>query len=121
MNIKESGLILFVENYPAALDFYTHQLGLPVREQQPELTVFQFGNSYLMVEKGGAASPAAKSRSQNPTVLRLDVEDFEQTVQELRNRHVTIEVSTHSWGIIGILLDPDGNRIEIKKHGISSL
>lgn len=115
MNIKESGIILFVEDYPALLDFYARQMGLPVREQQTNLTVFEFGGSYLMLESGGVSSPAAKSRAQNPTVLRLDVEDFEQTVQELTDRQVTVDVITQSWGIIGVLIDPEGNRIELKK------
>lgn len=115
MKIKESGIILFVENYPAALRFYSSQIGLPIREQLANLTIFEFGHSYLMLEDGGVSSPAAKSRSQNPTVIRLDVEDFEQTVQELQDRHVAIEVYSHSWGVIGVIIDPEGNRIEIKK------
>jgi lactoylglutathione lyase len=115
MRIQESGIILFTENYETAVDFYAAHMGLHVRERQINLTVFDFGGSYLMVERGGVGSSAEKSRAQNPTVLRFDVIDFEQAVQELLDRRVTVDVHIHSWGTIGVIIDPEGNRIELKK------
>lgn len=115
MNIKESGIILFMENYEDAVDYYAFQMGLTIRERQTDLTVFDFGSSYLMVERGGVGSSVEKSRAQNPSVLRFDVIDFEQAVLELLDRKVIVDVHKHSWGTIGVIIDPEGNRIEIKK------
>ncbi|GGK29204.1 hypothetical protein GCM10010965_22590 [Caldalkalibacillus thermarum] len=94
--------------------FYTQKLGLPLRKKGESLSILEFGGSYLMIEKGGVASSGEKTRAQNPTVLRLNVHDFEQTVQELREREVHVEVIKFDWGTIGVIIDPEGNRIEIK-------
>ncbi|WP_177238048.1 VOC family protein [Paenibacillus sp. 1_12] len=115
MKINESGIILFVENYEAALEFYTTKLGLTVRRQTTSLTIFNFGNSYLMIEDRGVASPVEKTRAQNPIIIRIDVQDFDQTVEELLKREVPVKVRRPEWGTIGIIIDPEGNRIEIKE------
>ncbi|MGG1637757.1 VOC family protein [Paenibacillus sp. FSL K6-3182] len=115
MNIHEAGIIIFMENYKETLDFYKTKLGLPVREQKEDLTIFDFGKSYLMVEDHGVSSAAEKTRAQNPTVLRLDVTDFDVTIKEIRDRGIEVKVYTPSWGTIGVIIDPEGNRIEIKE------
>ncbi len=51
-----------------------------------EMTILEFGGSYLMVE----------------------------TVKELRERGVSIDVRMFDWGTIGVIIDPEGNRIELK-------
>ena len=114
MNIAESGIILFAEHYEAAVAFYGDSLGLPVRERQADLTVFAFGASYLMVERGGFASPTEKSRQANPTVLRLDLADFAAAVTALRQKNIVVSVEAFAWGTIASLLDSEGNRIELK-------
>jgi lactoylglutathione lyase len=114
MIIKESGIIVFMEHYEAAVEFYAEKLGLPIRQRTEHLTFFEFGNSYLLVEQQGVASDNEKTRAQNPTVLRLDVEHFDAAVEELAARGVEVRVRRHDWGIIGIIIDPEGNRIELK-------
>jgi lactoylglutathione lyase len=32
----------------------------------------------------------------------------------MRNRGVNVDVHTFDWGKIGVIVDPEGNRIEIK-------
>jgi lactoylglutathione lyase len=114
MDIKESGVIVFMEHYETTLDFYITQLGLPVRKRTKHLTIFDFGSSYLMIEDGGVASATEKTRAQNPIVIRIDVVDFDRAVEELLARDVTVKVYRLNWGIIGVIVDPEGNRIEIK-------
>lgn len=114
IKIKESGIILFTEHYQEALEFYLHKIGLPLREQKEDLAILDFGEGYLMIETNGVASKVAKTRAQNPTVLRIDVTDFYETVTELRERGTDVTVRKLSWGTIGVIIDPDGNRIEIK-------
>lgn len=114
MKIKETGFILFLENYKENVDFYRLRLGLSIREQKENLMIFDFGNSYLIVEDNGVGSEVEKTRAQNPTVIRIDIEDFDTTVEELLERHVNVKVSRHEWGTIGVIIDPEGNRIEIK-------
>lgn len=114
MTLNKSGVILFTEHYQKAVSFYENVLGLEVRERKNNLTVFDFGGSYLMVEVGGFSSPVEKDRRSNPTVLRLDIDDFDETVLSLKKQHIAVAVSSFDWGRIGSLVDPDGNRIELK-------
>ena len=115
MKIKETGFIVFMERFERALEFYEGGLGLRVRVRKAGLAQLDFGGSYLMIEDGGAAAAAEKTRAQNPTVIRLDVTDFEETVEELRERGVDVLVQSFGWGTIGTVIDPEGNRIELKK------
>ncbi|NQX58125.1 VOC family protein [Paenibacillus qinlingensis] len=114
MKIKESGIILFAENYEKAVDYYINQIGLPLRLQKEDLSFLDFGDSYLLIEGKGVASQREKTRAQSSVCLRMDVDDFDQTVLELQLRGVEVDVRRADWGTIGIIIDPEGNRIEIK-------
>lgn len=114
MNIKETGFILFLENYEKNLSFYTEKLGLKVREEKHGLSKLDFGGSYLMIENNGVSNFSEKNRAQNPTVIRIEVQDFDKTINELEDRKVNIKVHKFDWGTIGVIIDPEGNRIEIK-------
>jgi len=115
MKIAETGFIIFMERYPETLKFYTEKLRLHVRKQEDGLTIFDFGRSYLMLEDHGVSSAEEKTRAQNPTVIRIDVFDFDHTVEELTERGVQVQVHQFNWGTIGVIIDPEGNRIEIKE------
>ncbi|MBD2843858.1 VOC family protein [Paenibacillus sp. IB182496] len=114
MNIKETGFILFLENYEENLSFYTEKLGLNVRERKDGMSKLDFGGSYLMIENNGVLNLNEKNRAQNPTVIRIEVQNFDETINELEKRKVNIEVRKFNWGKIGVIIDPEGNRIEIK-------
>lgn len=114
MQIRQTGIVLFTEHYDRAVEFYETVLGLEVLERQNEVTVFAFGQGYLMVEKNGFAAASEKDRRQNPTVLRLDVSDFAISVNRLRNQNIEVRVDAYDWGRIAILVDTEGNRIELK-------
>jgi lactoylglutathione lyase len=107
---------LFLENYEENVTFYTDKLGLPLRERKEGLSKLDFGGSYLMIEKRGVAGIKEKTRAQNSTVIRIEVQDFNGTVNELKNRGVAVTVHRFDWGIIGAFTDPEGNRIEIKDY-----
>lgn len=113
---EQPGLILFTENYEACLGFYRDTLGLNQVYQKRGLTVLQFGSAYLMVETSGVASTGMKSHAQNPVTLRFNVADVESTAEMLRGRGVEVAVHHWDWGITGLMLDADGNRVELKDH-----
>ncbi len=46
--------------------------------------------------------------------LRFNVADIDTAIDMLRDRGVTVDVHTWSWGVTGHFLDPDGNRCEIR-------
>jgi len=116
MKIKETGFILFLENYEENVAFYTDKLGFHVRERKVGLSKLDFGGGYLMIENGGVSSSVEKTMSENPTIIRIEVEDFEETVRVLEGRGVSVDVHHLDWGTIGVIIDPEGNRIEIKRY-----
>jgi lactoylglutathione lyase len=73
MKMKESGIILFTENYEKAVDYYVNQIGLTLRLKKDTLSFLEFGNSYLLIEGGGAATTGEKTRQQSSVCLRIDV------------------------------------------------
>ncbi|MGR9050630.1 VOC family protein [Halobacillus faecis] len=115
MEVDEFGLILFVERFEPCVRFYQRLLQLPVRRSQDTLVCFELQTGYLMVEKGGVAQPGEKKRIHNPTVLRFDVKDLSKEVHHLKERGIRFleERRVFDWGTIAVLLDPDGNRIEL--------
>jgi lactoylglutathione lyase len=116
MKIKQTGFILFLEHYEENVKFYIDKLGLRIRERKEGLSVLDFGGSYLMLEENGVFNSVEKTRSQNPTVIRIEVLDFEETIREIEQRGITILIQKFNWGTIGVIIDPEGNRIEIKDY-----
>ncbi|RCW41629.1 VOC family protein [Paenibacillus prosopidis] len=114
MEIRETVIILFYEDYELVLKFYSEQLGMKIRQRGNSLSILDFGGSYLMLEENGVASDKEKTRSQNPTVIRFNVNNFDSAVSEIVARGVKVEVKSFEWGTIGVVFDPEGNRIELK-------
>ena len=114
--LRQTGVILFVERYDACVAFYRDVFGLPVVTTLDELTIFAFGDGYLEIERGGTAVDPAKSRQQNPTVLRFDVADLDDALARLQAQGVAADRFGFDWGDIAVVVDPDGNRCELKRH-----
>ena len=114
IQLQRAGIILFTNDYDGCVAFYRDALGLPVLGQQPDLTVFDFGGAYLMIETPGPKSSGRRQRDQNPTVLRFDVDDVHATAVALATRGVQVTQRQFDWGTIGVFYDPDGNRCELK-------
>ncbi|ASN05627.1 VOC family protein [Virgibacillus necropolis] len=122
MQFREFGLMLFVEHYEECTTFYRDLLQLEVRNEKETLVAFELPNGYLMVEQGGVGSEQEKSRKQNPTVLRFDVESLSPIVERLEERgvHFSKKGLKFDWGTIAVFNDPDGNRIELGEINSSS-
>lgn len=115
----QPGVILFTQHYEACVRFYRDALDLPVMFDKGHLITLGLGSGYLMIERDGVAVDGSKSRAQNPTILRFNVEDVEAAASLLRGRGIAVEVSHWDWGITGQFRDPDGNLCELKNQGDS--
>ena len=120
MDIVQTGIVLKTENYEDCRDFYRDTLCLPIIFVEDHdtwnITCFEIGASYLMIETGGVASPPEKSFAQSPIKIRLNVSDIESTVRELQTRGVATVILRHDWGEVAEFCDPDGNRVAVRKH-----
>ena len=67
-----------------------------------------------MIETGGMARDNRKLNSENPTMLRFNVQDVEACAELLRKRGVAVEIKAFDWGVVGTFFDPDGNACELK-------
>lgn len=112
--VRTHSIILGTERFAACVAFYRDILELPVWYEKPGLVCLRFGDGYLMVETGGAARDGRKSLSENPAMLRFNVDDVVAAAAELRQRGVAVDVAHYAWGTVGVFLDPDGNACEFK-------
>ncbi|WP_109314847.1 VOC family protein [Pseudovibrio ascidiaceicola] len=112
------GVILFTERFEACVAFYEHMLGLTVIERAQELVSFQLGGGYLMVERGGHGSERQKSRTQNPCVLRFNMDDIDTAIDVLRAKGLDVKAQVFDWGTIAAFTDPDGNLCELKSPAL---
>ena len=109
------GIILGTEHYDECLEFYRDTLGLPVWYDKGHLCCLHLGNGYLMIEHGGHAKRAGrKATSENPIILRFNVEDVRVAADGLRAKGLQVDVRTFDWGTVGTFCDPDGNVCELK-------
>lgn len=120
MQISYCGFILNTENYPACVAFYRDVLGLVVLfdkdTAEEQLTCFDLGGAYLMVEPGGRASALRKEVAICPVKLRLNTPDIDAAIAHLRARGVAVEARDHPWGRTAEFADPDGNRCALRSE-----
>lgn len=107
-----TGLILYVDNYTECVEFYSAVLGLPVLFENDELTCFNLGSSYLMVEPSDAhiGGPPNAAR----TCLRMNVQDVQAMTAKLRGSGVEVDLQEHTWGTVAKFHDPAGNLCAFK-------
>lgn len=115
--VQTFGIILGTERYEDCVQFYRDILGLPVWYEKPGLICLRFGTGYLMIETGGMACDGRKPNSENPTMLRFNVNDVRAAAAELESKGVSVRVAEYGWGIVGAFIDPDGNACELKDAG----
>ncbi len=115
MKADETGILLWVKNYEACVEFYEKTLELKIRFQKPHLTNFNFGKGYLLVEKADPASPEARQPENRAFIIRINVPDVQHAIWELRAKEVEVEFNSYDWGDVGHFHDPDGNRLEFCK------
>ena len=118
MKIEKHGIILNVEKFAECVAFYKDLFKLSEMFSKVEgpfrLTCLEFGDSYLMIETGGVATPSGKDVSQCPTKLRFNVLDIYEALESVREYGVDAEIIENDWGSIISIFDPDGNRISIR-------
>ena len=117
-----SAITLFVEDSPAAKEFYQRAFGLPVFYKDDNSTVFQIGNTLInlltvsaapeLIEPAAVADPAAGHRF----VFTITVADVDATAAGLVERGVTLlnGPMDRPWGIrTASFADPAGHIWEI--------
>jgi len=114
LDVRTHGIILGTERFEDCVVFYRDTLGLPEWYRKDGLVCLRFGDGYLMVEHGGVAKSGRKPNSENPTMLRFNVDDVTGSADALRAKGVDVDVRYYTWGRVGTFLDPDGNACELK-------
>jgi len=112
---------VFVNNQPAALEFYTEKLGLEKIQDEPYgegtrwITVSPVGaRTRILLEKAEQDyEKALVGRSDEGPVMVLRTDDVLAAYEELRKRGVrfTGEPYRSPWGFGVVLLDQDGSPI----------
>ncbi|MDF1839216.1 MAG: VOC family protein [Planctomycetota bacterium] len=105
-----TGFILYVPQYEACVNFYSRVLKLPTLFTTGDLTCFELGDSYLMVEPGGPE----RRDAEHPTCLRLNVPDVKGQADRLQAQGVPVDYQEHDWGTVAKFEDPAGNLIAFK-------
>lgn len=115
-------ITLFVEDVPAAKEFYRTAFGLPVHYEDADSAVFRFGDTLVnllkatevaeLIEPEPVAPPNAGSRFQ----LTINVADVDATCAELERRGVQLLNGPidRPWGVrTAAFRDPAGHVWEI--------
>jgi catechol 2,3-dioxygenase-like lactoylglutathione lyase family enzyme len=117
-----SAITLFVEDLEATKAFYRQVFGLPLRFEDGDSAVFDFGNALInllrataaveLIEPAAVAGRDAGSRLQ----LTIDVDDVDAMCAELTGRGVTLlnGPMDRPWGVrTASFMDPGGHVWEI--------
>jgi catechol 2,3-dioxygenase-like lactoylglutathione lyase family enzyme len=119
-----SAITLFVEDLPAAKQFYRDVFGLPVHYEDDDSAVFDFGNTLINLLKTTAArelvepAPVADREAGSRLQLTIDVDDVDAMCAELTRRGVELLNGPidRPWGIrTATFRDPGGHIWEIAK------
>jgi catechol 2,3-dioxygenase-like lactoylglutathione lyase family enzyme len=119
-----SAITLFVEDLPAAKQFYRDVFGLPVHYEDDDSAVFDFGNTLINLLKTTAAqelvepAPVADREAGSRVQLTIDVDDVDAMCAELTRRGVELLNGPidRPWGIrTATFRDPGGHIWEIAK------
>lgn len=124
-------IVLRVRELPRALHFYRDVLGCTLERQQPELGLTQLraGRSLidLVTLEGplGAGEPPGPGRNVEHFCLTLSPFDPRPLTAWLRGRGVECDEPRSRYGAEGegpslYIVDPDGNRIELKGAAAAS-
>ena len=112
MNIQKSGIILYTIKYSECVNFYENTLQLPKLFETDELTCFDFGYSYLMVELDNDFKGEINERI--TTCLRFNVENVKEMADKLIAKDIEVNYQEYEWGTIAKFSDPDGNLCALK-------
>ena len=111
MEFNRTGIILYTLEYKRCVDFYENTLELIKMFETDDLTCFEFGESYLMVELD---DDNQKESGRIKTCLRMNVSNVKELSNKLLSKGIKVDYQEHSWGIIAKFYDPDGNLCAFK-------
>ena len=90
MDFSKAGLILNTEKYAECVNFYGDILGLDllfeINRPGEQLTCFDLGGIYLMIETGGYSHSNVKPIDKCPTKFRFNVPNVDAVCTELRSK-----------------------------------
>ena len=114
MEFERTGIILYTIEYKRCVDFYEIMLGLKKMFESENLTCFEFGQSYLIVELDDEYNGQKKETERAKTCLRMNVPNVKILAEKLSEKNIKVDYQEHSWGTIAKFLDPDGNLCAFK-------
>ena len=114
MEFDRTGIILYTIEYNKCVEFYENMLGLNKMFESENLTCFEFGKSYLMVELGDEYDGQKTESERTKTCLRINVPNVKMLAEKLTSKNIKVDYQEHSWGTIAKFFDPDGNLCEFK-------
>ena len=117
MEFDRTGIILYTIKYKKCVEFYENMLGLYKMFENENLTCFEFGQSYLMVELDDEYNGQKTEIERTKTCLRMNVPNVKILAEKLTKKNIKVDYQEHSWGTIAKFLDPDGNLCAFKDSG----
>ncbi|WP_425629054.1 VOC family protein [Cellulophaga lytica] len=116
MDFKRTGIILYTIEYKKCVDFYENILELNKMFETENLTCFEFGNSYLMVELDDEYNGIQTEFERIKTCLRMNVSNVKILANKLIEKNIEVDYQEHTWGTIAKFFDPDGNLCAFKDN-----
>ena len=113
MEFDRTGIILYTIEYKKCVDFYQNILELDIMFESENLTCFEFGQAYLMVELDHECN-VKEEGGRTKTCLRINVPHVQNLVEKLISNNIKVDYQEYSWGTIAKFLDPDGNLCAFK-------
>jgi lactoylglutathione lyase len=114
MKFDRTGIILYTIEYKKCVDFYENILELTKIFESENLTCFEFGESYLMVEFDNDFNGSITKPERFKTCLRMNVSNVKKMTEKLVTKNIKVDYQEYSWGTIAKFLDPDGNLCAFK-------
>ncbi|AFU68340.1 glyoxalase family protein [Psychroflexus torquis ATCC 700755] len=114
MEFDRTGIILYTLKYKKCVEFYENILGLKTMFESENLTCFEFGQAYLMVELDDISDGQKTGLERTKTCLRMNVSSVKIIAEKLISKNIEVDYQEHSWGTIAKILDPDGNLCAFK-------
>ena len=114
MEFDRTGIILYTIEYQKCVQFYENIIGLTKIFGTENLTCFEFGNAYLMVELDDEYDGTRNESERIKTCLRMNIQNVKKLADKLTEKNVDVDYQEHSWGTVAKFFDPDGNLCAFK-------
>lgn len=106
-SLKGCNVTIMASSMDAGIEFYTQKLGLELKQR--------YGDHYAEIEapglKIGLHPASAKVQKGDNISIGFGVDDFDQALEDLKNKGIKVQVENDGWGRLGNFEDPDGNKL----------